>query len=149
MNISGLHILLIWGNNHTLYARYRINLGGRLLKYLLGFICFSDVYFFFCLLFVDALLADLQNTTTQSRHYQHSEGPGRQGDGVQQREPVQNHAQYSSTAVEYSSRYNQRSSGSETPPPLPPPPPQELLENIPPPKQFDQVRSTTWLLSWA
>lgn len=46
MNISGLHILLIWGNNHTLYARYRINLGGRLLKYLLGFICFSDVYFF-------------------------------------------------------------------------------------------------------
>lgn len=100
---------------------------------------FISVY----LLFVDALLADLQNTTTQSRHYQHSEGSGRQGDGVQQREPVQNHAQYSSTAVEYSSRYNQRSSGSETPPPLPPPPPQELLENIPPPKQFDQVRSTT------
>ena len=89
--------------------------------------------------FADALLADLQNTT-QTRSYQHAEGStSRQVEGGQQREPVQNNAQYSSTHTEYNARYTQRSSGSETPPPLPPPPPQELLESIPPPKQFDQV----------
>ncbi|XP_061162796.1 paxillin-like isoform X1 [Saccostrea echinata] len=87
---------------------------------------------------LDALLADLQNTTTQVRQYQHADGSNRAGDVGQPREPVQNHAQYRSTNNDYDERYTRRSSGSETPPPLPPPPPQELLESIPPPKQFDQ-----------
>lgn len=61
----------------------------------------------------DALLADLQSTTTsQSNQYQRPTGNQYQHD-------LRNR--------------------SETPPPLPPPPPQEVLDSIPPPRQFDEV----------
>ena len=67
----------------------------------------------------DALLADLQSTTSQANSYQLSAGQ-QQND------------------VNYGGRER-----SETPPPLPPPPPQELLDGIPPPRDYaiNQVKN--------